>query len=394
MIRKGQLLSESVLNAAFMSKSEYNSILGDITTIGSMTAETVYVTGNNLEVGGKNDNATSLWLKRTASSHAWRVKNEGGILSFMGGDANASLERMRISSTGEVSIGTTTGGYKLYVNGSINSSSIYIGGAQKNLNWDAAFTHKSNNGSDHSYINQSVTTAASPSFTGLTVTNTISGKISGNAGTATKLATARTINGVDFDGSANIDVNLNSSLIPGNGLTGSSFNGSLERTFSIASHAGTAGSIGTINIGATTVGVNLGTTSITAFRGDYGNTAYAHVSSNGSSHSYINQSVTTSATPTFAGNMIIEAGTLRSTTGAFNIVSNSDTWWQRFRSIDSSVLTDDAFSFDQRQGTGDYVKLASVTGEGKVEAMGGFKTGNFTIQYDTASKSLSFIFNE
>lgn len=38
-----------------------------------------------------------------------------------------------------------------------------------------------------------------------TFSSTISGNINGNAGTATKLATARTINGVAFDGTANID---------------------------------------------------------------------------------------------------------------------------------------------------------------------------------------------
>lgn len=39
-----------------------------------------------------------------------------------------------------------------------------------------------------------------------TFSSTITGSVSGNAGTATKLATARTINGVSFDGSANITV--------------------------------------------------------------------------------------------------------------------------------------------------------------------------------------------
>jgi hypothetical protein len=40
----------------------------------------------------------------------------------------------------------------------------------------------------------------------VTFNNTVSGSISGNAATATKLATARTINGVSFDGSANITI--------------------------------------------------------------------------------------------------------------------------------------------------------------------------------------------
>lgn len=42
-------------------------------------------------------------------------------------------------------------------------------------------------------------------LTSLTVSNTITGSVSGNAATATKLVAARNINGVSFDGSANIN---------------------------------------------------------------------------------------------------------------------------------------------------------------------------------------------
>jgi hypothetical protein len=64
----------------------------------------------------------------------------------------------------------------------------------------------------------------------------ISGGITGNAGTATKLATARTINGVSFDGSANITVNASNSITFKNdgtgGATGTAFNGSAAKTIS------------------------------------------------------------------------------------------------------------------------------------------------------------------
>ena len=60
--------------------------------------------------------------------------------------------------------------------------------------------------------------------------------ISGNAGTATKLATARSINGIDFDGSAPISVNLNNSVTFQGGGTGSAsgtaFNGVVGVTIS------------------------------------------------------------------------------------------------------------------------------------------------------------------
>lgn len=60
--------------------------------------------------------------------------------------------------------------------------------------------------------------------------------ISGNAGTATTLATARTINGVSFNGSANISVNLNNAVTFNNGgagaASGSTFNGGAAVTVS------------------------------------------------------------------------------------------------------------------------------------------------------------------
>jgi hypothetical protein len=64
----------------------------------------------------------------------------------------------------------------------------------------------------------------------------INGGIAGNAGTATRLATARNINGVAFDGSAAISVNTNSSLTFNTsgtgGVSGSSFNGGSSLTVS------------------------------------------------------------------------------------------------------------------------------------------------------------------
>ncbi len=64
----------------------------------------------------------------------------------------------------------------------------------------------------------------------------ITGDIAGNASTATVLATARNINGVAFNGSAAISINLNNSVTFNNAGTGSAsgitFNGSAARTIS------------------------------------------------------------------------------------------------------------------------------------------------------------------
>ena len=66
---------------------------------------------------------------------------------------------------------------------------------------------------------------------------TVYGALVGNADTATKLATARTINGVSFDGSANITITAAApnALTIGSGLSGTSYNGSAAVTIAVDS---------------------------------------------------------------------------------------------------------------------------------------------------------------
>lgn len=75
---------------------------------------------------------------------------------------------------------------------------------------------------------------------------TFNGALAGNATTATTLQTARTINGVSFNGSANITVTANTNNAHANGayITGSSFDGSVARTWAVdADTAATASKV-------------------------------------------------------------------------------------------------------------------------------------------------------
>ena len=84
-----------------------------------------------------------------------------------------------------------------------------------------------------------------------TFTNTIVGSINGNANTATALQTARTINGVSFDGSANITINAASSTLLANNNTFSGTN-----TFSNPITGSVTGNAGTVTNGVYTTTFN------------------------------------------------------------------------------------------------------------------------------------------
>jgi len=93
---------------------------------------------------------------------------------------------------------------------------------------------------------------ASGNFSAGTITAALSGNATtsssttGNAATATTLQTARTINGVSFNGSANITVTANTTntLTRGSYLTGSNFNGSAATTWAVdATTAATASKV-------------------------------------------------------------------------------------------------------------------------------------------------------
>jgi hypothetical protein len=88
---------------------------------------------------------------------------------------------------------------------------------------------------------------------------TSSASISGNAATATALQTARTINGVSFNGSANITV-ADSTKLP---LTGGTLSGGLTVTGTVAATAVTGDGSGLTGVGGSTTYGAVGTYSMT-----------------------------------------------------------------------------------------------------------------------------------
>lgn len=101
-------------------------------------------------------------------------------------------------------------------------------------------------------------TYANPSWISSLAGSKITGNISGNAASATVLATARNINGISFNGAANIDINLNNSITFNNAGSGAAsgvtFNGGSAITVSY----NTVGAPSTAGVGASgTWGISI-----------------------------------------------------------------------------------------------------------------------------------------
>src|SRR6056300_1728833 len=135
------------------------------------------------------------------------------------------------TTTSRVGIGTTAPGYTLDVHGSSNVGALTATSISGPLSGNA----------DTATALETARTIGGVSFDGTTninlpgVNTTGNQDTTGNADTATALETARTINGVSFNGTGNITITANTpnTLTRGSYLTGSNFNGSAATTWAV-----------------------------------------------------------------------------------------------------------------------------------------------------------------
>src|SRR5210317_1471605 len=159
------------------------------------------------------------------------------------------------TTTSRVGINTITPGYDLDVDGDINfTGNFYQGGSPfVSSEWTTgseSLYYRSNVeiGTANLFVDTTTSRVGINTITpgydldvhgtsnvGALTATSISGPLSGNASTATALETARTINGVSFDGTGNrtITANTPNTLSRGSYLTGSNFNGSAATTWAV-----------------------------------------------------------------------------------------------------------------------------------------------------------------
>lgn len=250
-----------------------------ISLTGSVTGSGTFDGSGNLSIATTTNHSHS-YLPLSGGSLTGPVNNSYATSTYLAGNQGKTL----INST--CSAGTYT---MLYKYPSTNGY-FTIGGYQGNFLLQ--YTAKTTVDAGTNSVTKSVTLLNESGNTSFPGTVSASG-FSGNASTATKLQTARTINGVSFDGSANITITAaanggTSSACSGNSATattlatartinGTSFNGSANIT---TANWGTAR---TITIGSTGKSVN-GSGNVSWSLSEIGAAAASH------SHSYLSTS--------------------------------------------------------------------------------------------------------
>lgn len=166
------------------NKIHADSFIGDLQ--GNSQTSTASVTSTNITGGA-------------AGAIPYQLAN--GITSFI--PAGTSGQVLRSSGSGQPVWGSVA--FSTLTRGTYLTGENYDGVASTTWSVDATPSNTAG---------KIVARDNGGNFSANTITATLNGSITGNSATATQLQTARTINGVAFDGTSNIDIPLSTSIDP------------------------------------------------------------------------------------------------------------------------------------------------------------------------------------
>ena len=229
--------ARSAISASSGTGVSYNSSTGAI-SLGSIPNSSL--SNNSITINGS---AVALGGSRTLTTDD--VADTSATNKYF---TNAQARAAVSAGTG-ISYNSTTGVISTasIPNASLTNSKVTVGTTDISLGGSAT------------------TIAGLTSVTSTGFTGALTGNVTGNADTATKLATARAINGVNFDGSAAITVKASTTnaLTIGTGLSGTSFDGGSAVTIANTGVLSVNGNAGAITGIANSSDVHyIGTTSV------------------------------------------------------------------------------------------------------------------------------------
>jgi len=248
LINGESVLSENTLESA-ITDSSLTSV-GTLTTgtwnataISSLyggTGQTSYIDGELL-IG--NSDGNTLGKARLTEGSGISISNGNASITVSNSDPGSAQNIFKniADETGNTQFSTETNNDTIRFAGSGTASVAFSEETNTiTINTPEATLAPAENGGINvvegtiSVDNTVVRTSGDQTIDGVkTFNSSIDGDINGNAGTATALETARTINGVSFDGTEDITVSTTTteSLTAGDGLTGGSFDGTTAVTF-------------------------------------------------------------------------------------------------------------------------------------------------------------------
>jgi len=225
----GQSLSfHNLSTTGFVTRSAANTIITrelEVTGIGLSLVNADGVLGNpKITSNATSVNTNNAIVSRDSSGNF----SANTVTAALSGNASTATQLQTARDINGVSFsGTNDITITANTPNTLSRGSFLTG---NNFNGSAATTWAVDANSAN-VVNKIVARDSSGNFSA----NTITATLSGNASTATKLQTARTINGQSFDGTANISITaVNPNLLSrGSYLTGSSYNGSTATTWAV-----------------------------------------------------------------------------------------------------------------------------------------------------------------
>ncbi len=213
MIENPTSLTEQILNLVERIATEMKALFATIETKAAKSHTHTIANITNLQTTLDSKASTSALNNKADKSHTHAISNVSGLQDALDEKADAADLSGKANASHTHSIANITN-LQTTLNGKANSSHTHtianVTGLQDALDdkadvsdlsgkANASHTHTTAQVSGLDNILSGKAPLANPTFTG-----TIKGTLSGNASSATKLATKRTIDGMQFDGSANI----------------------------------------------------------------------------------------------------------------------------------------------------------------------------------------------
>jgi len=168
-LQSGDNISVLTNDSGYLTGNESITLTGDLSGTGT-TSINASLAADTVGVSELNTTGTPDGTKFLRDDMTWVTvsTSESNDLATDGVTGIADDQLVVGTASGTAAYKTLTSGILTYDTTTNNFTSI----TDSSSNWDAAYTHVSNNGTDHAYIDQDVTSTGTPTFASVDVGNT------------------------------------------------------------------------------------------------------------------------------------------------------------------------------------------------------------------------------